>query len=70
MPKITKKLRVTKFVMYHTQNIYLTRISGQYLFTCITCFSITMEEAKEVHSCLKKAAGIFHYVKVEIINNY
>ena len=27
-------------------------------------FSITMEEAKDVHSTLRKAAGIFHYVKV------
>ena len=28
-----------------------------------------MEEAKEVHSCLKKAAGIFHYVKESIVSN-
>jgi hypothetical protein len=26
-----------------------------------------MEEAKEVHTCLKKAGGIFHYVKVRTI---
>ncbi|CAB3983508.1 Hypothetical predicted protein [Paramuricea clavata] len=30
---------------------------------------ITMEEAKEVHTCLKKAGGIFHYVKESIISS-
>ncbi|XP_046848261.1 BRO1 domain-containing protein BROX-like [Xenia sp. Carnegie-2017] len=28
---------------------------------------VSMDEAKEVHTCLKKAAGIFHYVKESVL---
>ena len=36
-------------------------------FIIITPISITMEEAKDIHTYLRKAAGIFHYVKVQYI---
>ena len=33
---------------------------------CFMNFRPDMEEAKEVHKCLKIAAGVFTYVKVSI----
>lgn len=35
-----------------------------FLMNCFMNFRPDMEEAKEVHKCLKIAAGVFTYVKV------
>ena len=57
-------------------NFELASVSLEFAMWCMKHASyladksdIAMEEAKEVHSCLKKAAGIFHYVKESIVSN-
>lgn len=46
--------------------IFLNFVIQYIIDKCMTTYRPDMEEAKEVHKCLKIAAGVFTYVKVSL----
>lgn len=46
--------------------IFLNFVIQYMIDKCMTTYRPDMEEAKEVHKCLKIAAGVFTYVKVSL----